>query len=256
MSIVHRLLAALTVPLVLGACASVAGTGDDAAVSTGPSSPVGPTVGEGDPGGVEAAVVVDEGYGLDVASQEFEHSYGQYLLFTDGSILDHLPPAAPGDFDVAADRAAEPASWGTWAMDGEQLIITWSGQEAAPYDAESWFRLVTAEPGEMLDAVYSVLDTVSQSGPSSSFFASGWQQLVLAGDGTFARTIGGSVDAGSDLGQVVTGSSEGARGRYRFDGPLLELTFDDGHTERAGAFFTGADRVTMLLNGVSFRRDS
>ncbi len=101
-----------------------------------------------------------------------------------------------------------------------------------------------------------MLDTVSQSDLSSSFFASGWQQLVLAGDGTFARASGGSVDAGSDLGQVVTGSSESARGRYRFDGSLLELTFDDGHTERAGAFFSSDDRTTLLLNGVSFHRES
>ncbi len=94
-SIMHRLLTALTVPLLggpllgglllLGACAR--------SVGAGPSSPVGPTVetveDRAEPGGIEGAVVVDEGYGLNVATQEFEHSYGQYLLFTDGSILDH-----------------------------------------------------------------------------------------------------------------------------------------------------------------------
>ena len=69
---------------------------------------------------------------------------------------------------------------------------------------------------------------------------------MLTADSAFARTSGGSVDATSDLGQVVSGSTASERGRYRFDGPLLELAFDDGHTERAGAFFTGDDRQTLL----------
>lgn len=262
-----RLVPTLTLVALLAGCAGLPAAEQ---ADGGSSAPVGPAAGPapagpaaaaptaGDEaaatGGIEAAVVVDEGYELDVISQEYEYTYGQYLLFSDGSVLDHLPAAAPADFDAAASRAAEPTSWGTWQIDGDQLILTWNGQESTPYD--SWFRLDTMAAGETLDAAYSAIDTVSQGGGSgSSFFASGWQQLVLTADGAFARTAGGSVESSSELGQVVSGSTASERGRYRFDGPLLELAFDDGHTERAGAFFTGDDRQTLLLNGVSFQRD-
>lgn len=253
-----RLVPALTLVALLAGCAGLSAAEQ---ADGGSSAPVGPAAaaptagGEAAPtDGIEAAVVVDEGYQLDVISQEFEYTYGQYLLFSDGSVLDHLPAAAPADFDAAASRAAEPNSWGTWQIDGDRLILTWNGQESTPYD--SWFRLDTMAAGETLDAAYSAIDTVSQGGGSgSSFFASGWQQLVLTADGAFARTAGGSVESSSELGQVVSGSTASERGRYRFDGPLLELAFEDGHTERAGAFFTGDDRQTLLLNGVSFQRD-
>lgn len=203
---------------------------------------------------IEAAVVVDEGYRMNVSTQEMERRAGRYALFTDGSALHHLPDAAPDEFDVAASRSAEPNAWGTWSISGDALQLRWPGAEPESYD--SWFRLETAARDERLDASYSVLGVADQGGDGAgSFFGTGWKRLVLSEDGHFARSQGGSADAGGTYGDVYAATSQDSRGRYRFDGATLELDFEDGHVERASAWFSSAERTTLLLNGVTMRRD-
>lgn len=208
--------------------------------------------------GLDSAVMVETGFKMDVVSQSMSYEYESWTLFDDGSAYKQLPTTALEDFDVARSRKARPVAWGQWRRQGDKLEVRWpaSGQakDANWSVARRWFALTVAGEGSTLNAVYTVLGRSAQKGLFETSFATGWRQITFKADGRFEQQSGGSAsDSQAAVGSVLSAAVATAEGRYRIQGPMLELRFEDGRTLRGSLFFSGSDQKTMLLNGARWR---
>jgi hypothetical protein len=117
-----------------------------------------------------------------------------YLLMDDGTARDGVPDAAPAEFDLEADRAANPALWGRWRKRwGREVDVAFEdGWETPP----GQLRPVPGRPGERLEGRFE----------KSSSYAIGdiasWANwgLTLARDGTFERWRTGGAGGSSGWG--------------------------------------------------------
>lgn len=185
----------------------------------------------------------------------FEKSY---LVLKDGSVRNGLPEVGPGDFDLAADRAAEPTLWGQWQKTGNGYAFRFPGDSkfTTPENAKVEAR---SPAGLRLDNSYHASSGYQIIGGAGSF---SFRTLALRGDGRFSRSshgfVGGSTGFGDaavvagnswdDKGSVSTVTGPGAamrggsssktgvtdadlQGTYHINGYELVLTFDSGRRE-------------------------
>jgi len=152
---------------------------------------------------------------------------------------------------LAAHRAAHPDAWRRWRRDGGQLQTLKSGQwEKLPFD-NTYARL---PPNLRLSGRFR-----STSGTGN--VAVGGQQSVtvvdeyrFSPDGSVARSgaVGSTAQAGNT--SVVTRGGPGTRtGRYRMDGLLLRIDYDDGSREQR-VLITDPDKPNgaLWLDGESY----
>ena len=223
-----------------------------------PSKAVAPAVKPG--GGLKEAQIEA------VVSSWYQGYYGtqftlfekSYLVLKDGSVRNGLPEAGPGDFDLAADRAAEPKLWGQWQKTGKSYAFRFPGdsQFTTPENDQVEAR---SPAGLRLDNSYHASSGYQIIGGAGAF---SFRSLTLRADGRFTRSshgfVGGSsgfgdaaVVAGNswdDKGSVATVTGPGAamrggssrktsvtdadlQGTYRIEGYELVLTFDSGRRE-------------------------
>ncbi|MCU0907501.1 MAG: hypothetical protein MUF73_08655 [Rhodobacteraceae bacterium] len=190
-----------------------------------------------------------------------------YLLLQDGTARDGIPDAAPAEFDVAADRTANPDLWGTWRERWRgDIEVTFAD---GPFIPERQLRPVPGRAGERLagrfekSTSHAIADVASWSN---------WG-LDLAADGTFERwRSGGSgggagaattLSVGDDFGSASSASSgpfagggrtstgvteDDLRGTYHIDGWTMELRYRNGTVTR-GFFYTSEDRTDIWFEG-------
>ncbi len=185
----------------------------------------------------------------------FEKSY---LVLKDGTVRKGLPEVGPGDFDLAADRAAEPKLWGQWQKAGKSYAFRFPGDSkfTTPQNDEVEAR---SPAGLRLDNSYHASSGYQIIGGAGSF---SFRSLTLRGDGRFTRAshgfVGGSTGFGDgavvagnswdDKGSVATVTGPGAamrggssrktgvtdadlQGTYHINGYELVLTYDSGRRE-------------------------
>lgn len=131
---------------------------------------------------------------------------------------------------LAAHRAAHPGAWSRWRRDGEQLQMLKAGEWAKLPFNKTYARL---SPELRLAGRYR-----STSGTGN--VAAGGQQSVtvvdeyrFSADGSVVRSgaVGSTAQAGDT--SVATRGGPGTRaGRYRVDGLLLRIDYDDGEREQ------------------------
>ncbi|MBP2158824.1 MULTISPECIES: hypothetical protein [Asticcacaulis] len=207
----------------------------------------------------------------------FEKSY---LVLKDGSVRKGLPEVGPGDFDLAADRAAEPNLWGQWQKTGTRYAFRFPGDSkfTTPENDQVEAR---SPAGLRLDNSYHASSGYQIIGGAGSF---SFRSLALRGDGRFTRSshgfVGGSTGFGDaavvagntwdDKGSATTITGPGAamrgggsrktgvtdadlQGTYRIEGYELVLTFDSGRREShffhvsANKQMIGLGDETMLI---------
>ncbi len=206
---------------------------------------------------LEAAVVVDVGFKLDVVSQNFSYEYAEWTLFMDGSVYNAIPGVPIAEFNVAQSRREQPKRWGQWRLAGAVLESRWEAAGSAEWKQhKKWFRLTRLSPGDTIDGTYSALDTKSSAGLYESAFASGWKVITFFGDGRFDQGAGGSASTDSDAGSTLAAATRRRAGRYVIDDAGIELRFDDGKRVRATLFFSSTDRRTLFLNGRKLKKET
>lgn len=135
-----------------------------------------------------------------------------------------------------------------FARDGEDLTI----------DGGDYTRLPPFAPGALFEGIWRYFFASSGAGASSSGGVSAERFLVMARDGTFRRSGwaggSGSTNTGEGTSGFTTGSAQPpASGHYRVEGYALELTGDDGKTERLSIF--ALDRYTdklLVIDGANY----
>jgi hypothetical protein len=192
---------------------------------------------------------------LDPLSGSFgmKHSVRQFLLLSDGSVRKGWPQGVPlDDFDAAASKRSEPQLWGSFKA---------RVRPGAPGDYELAWRdgkperlalefVVLARPDERVNGFYSFVNTAqSGGGYGSSTFAHAWRGIMLKSDGRFETSRGGGVDYQNERARVSSSDQRRSAGRYRLDGSLLELRYDDGQVERRQFAFSTAKKDWIYLNG-------
>ncbi len=197
----------------------------------------------------------------------FQLTEKAYLLLKDGTVRRDLPTVGPSDFDVAADKAANPGNWGRWTRRNGIYVFRFAG--------DSDFSGV---PGEEVHAPAQNSMVLTQGYHSASGYtilggagSYSFHSLTFSAAGRFTRAntgfTGGSIGVGpttvaagtawDDKGSATTVTGQGAavrggsvsntgttdadlQGRYHIDGYQLDLVYDSGRRE-SHFFYVTAD---------------
>ncbi|MDB4986631.1 MAG: hypothetical protein JWN04_1809 [Myxococcaceae bacterium] len=160
-----------------------------------------------------------------------------FLLLRDGSYRRGLPSGTLDSFNPAADRSANPGSWGTWKKDSDGRYAL-NGQVPSNETV-----LQPARAGERVSGTWTsassvvVGTTVSQSRRS----------LTLDADGSFSSY---------GVAQIATGDpsvTAQETGRYALDGYTITLNYSDGSTQRM-IFCASESRDDIYLGNAEFSR--
>ncbi|MBU6950296.1 hypothetical protein [Hahella sp. HN01] len=221
----------------------------------------------------------------DFTENRIDDTYDDYviLLLKDGTAYKGLT-VPPEDLDVAKSREEYSNSWGIWKDDGGE-----SYKVKIPASKKEWSslskgrHLAPARMGERLNRYISKTTMVNMGmiGGGSSYtnswtflgaggFSKGYSSLFSSGMMS-SMTTGTSVYAASysdDTGDssIVSGNSPGVgvtsqkkrndgsnnRGRYSLNGYAMELTYDNGETNRSLFGFCYDDRTQPFLGGTLF----
>ncbi len=189
-----------------------------------------------------------------------------YLLIKDGSVRRELPVQAPDDFDVAADRAANPSLWGQWKKRGKEYQLTFDGE---PFTPPGQVARLPGKKGQRLQLYYEDSWSVNYGQTGAVKF---WG-VQMNKDGTFKRNSHGSAGGVLGYGDTAVGthgvyddkgsstsvsadnfgggssSSTGVTdadltGTYEIDGYTLTLKYNNGQTIRS--FFYVSDDATDI----------
>jgi hypothetical protein len=192
---------------------------------------------------------------LDPLSGSFgmKQSVRIFLLLSDGSVRRGWPEGVPlEDFDAGASKRSEPQLWGSF---------TTRVRPGSPGDYELAWRqgkperlglsfVVLARADERVNGFYAFVNTAqSGGGYGSSTFANAWRGIMFKSDGRFETSRGGGVDYQNERARVSSSDQRRSAGRYRLDGSLLELRYDDGQVERRQFAFSSAKKDWIYVNG-------
>lgn len=151
------------------------------------------------------------------------------VLFKDGELLTDVRGLRfAGGLD--AHRAAQPGAWSRWRRDGGQLQQLKAGQ---------WTNLPFKQTYAKLPADLRLAGRFRSLGGTGNVAVGGAQSVTVvdeyrfSADGRVVRsgTVGSTAQAGGTA--VTTRGGPGERpGRYRVDGLLLRIDYDDGTREQ------------------------
>jgi hypothetical protein len=181
------------------------------------------------------------------------HQVDDYLLLRDGSIRRGWPEVPLEDFDAAASRRSEARQWGRWtarvdAGEGGFYDVVWADGSR---EKLSLVFLVPAARDERLDGFFYRVGSAQLGVPGQGgTFHSAWGGITFHRDGRFEMSHGGSSDYAGAGGGVSTQQRHRATGRYRLEGTLLDLRFDDGRAERWPFVFTTDEKDWIVVNGM------
>lgn len=197
-----------------------------------------------------------EGFGFDSCTRV---GYGGMVMFVPCPVVLFKDGGALTDVEgldhpqgLAAHRAANPKKWTQWRRQGERVqLMKTEGWENITYTAV----YSTLPKGFRLDGRYH-----SSGGTGNTALGGGqavvvWSDYLFRPDGTVQRD-GGAGSSSSGAGASVTTASQAAArtGRYRVDGLILSIDYDDGTKERRIIIADPKDggRGTMWLDGEGY----
>ena len=173
------------------------------------------------------------------------------VLFRNGSALKDVAGLAHAQ-GLAAHRQRNPEDWTRWQRSGERIqLMKKDGWKNITYTA-----VYSALPKEFrLDGRYH-----SSSGTGNTSMGGGqaviaWSDYVFLPDGRVQRDGGaGSSTMGSGVSVTSASSAASRSGRYRIDGLILAIDYDDGSKERRVIIADPRDqgKGTMWLDGEGY----
>jgi hypothetical protein len=174
--------------------------------------------------------------------------YNPYVLFKNGDLYKE-PLGSLASLDIAASKTAEPKKWGTWKMNGSQLVVYWP-EEKPKYQNSTWEKssyknVQPAKKGELLQGSFK---SISGGGNTAM---GGDLMIVMAsnisfnsnGQFTLAKVTGSSDN------NWTTSSNSNEAGSYRLDGYAIELKYNNGKTEQRLFYFYPDSRQHFGIGG-------
>lgn len=146
---------------------------------------------------------------------------GEALIDVEG--LNH-PRGLPGH------RAAKPEKWTRWRRNGGAVQL----QEAGVWANLGFTAIYSALPANFrLDGRFRSLGGAGTAAIGGSQTVVAWSDYVFTPDGRVQRDGGAGASASAGSAAVTTGSRTPPKsGRYRVEGLVLAMDFDDGSRER------------------------
>lgn len=169
-------------------------------------------------------------------------------LFDDGTYTQDIATAF--DKGVEVSRRDNPRDWGEWRMPGEALTL--KDQNDAEFEEPDGDWL--AGPGahdQRLSGCFGRLVSNDGMGVGTVMVgrASSW---CFTPGGRFTHESTGFAIGTADVRGAVSSTPPGLRGRYRIDGYVLHLVYDDGSDLRAGFAFLNDEKTHIAINGRRF----
>lgn len=152
---------------------------------------------------------------------------------------------------LAAHRAAQPDAWTRWRRDGGQLQMLKAGQWAKLPFNKTYARL---PPDLRLSGRFRSIGGTGNAAVGGTQTVTVVDEYRFSADGRLVRSgaVGGTAQSGDT--SVVTRGGPGERaGRYRVDGLLLHIAYDDGAREQR-VLITDPEKPggTLWLDGESY----
>lgn len=171
------------------------------------------------------------------------------VLFRNGEVLtDAKGLAFPGG--IAAHKRAHPNRWTQWRRAGRAIELNGSkGWKALPFRA----TYASLPPGFVLEGRFQSLGGTGNVGVGGTDSVTVWRDYRFSRDGRVVRGGGaGSRAEGGNSSVVTSNIAPNRRGRYQIDGLALNITYDDGSSERR-ILITDPQKPTVIwLDGVGY----
>lgn len=173
------------------------------------------------------------------------------VLFRDASALTDVEGLSYPQ-GIAAHRTAEPKRWTQWRRAGDRIqLMKTDGWKNITYTAV----YSTLPSNFRLDGRFS-----STSGGGNTALGGGqaviaWSDYLFRPDGSVRRDGGaGSSSTGSGVDVTTSSNAAGKSGRYKIEGLILAIEYDDGSSERRVIIADPTDggKGTMWLDGVGY----
>ena len=242
-------------PQILAGATSLPAADAPAPLPSRGSAPV-PPVAPAMSGHADTLVAGIEGFAFDSCTRI---GYGGMVMFAPCPVVLFRDGQALRDVEglnhpqgLSAHRAGKPESWTQWRRNGDRIqIVKKDGWQNITYTA-----VYSALPSSFrLDGRYH-----SASGTGNSALGGGqaviaWSDYVFSPDGRVRRDGGaGASSGGPGVAVTTSGTAASRNGRYRIDGLILAIDYDDGSQERRVIIVDPRDggRGTMWLDGEGY----
>lgn len=154
------------------------------------------------------------------------------VLFRDGTaLLDIEALGQPAQ--LAAHRRANPDDWSRWRRSGAELQLERRGRNGATWEKLYFQTTYPRLPaGFRLEGRFRSLSGVGNIAAGGTDSVVAYQEYTFAGDGRVLRGGGaGSSATAGDFSVATASAAPSRRGRYRIDGLVLAIDWDDGSRE-------------------------
>ncbi|MEP6491666.1 MAG: hypothetical protein ABJF01_03245, partial [bacterium] len=176
------------------------------------------------------------------------------VLFRNGDALtDVAGLSLPGGVDV--HKRTHPGAWTRWRRDGGKLQVTGKNGWKTLAFQSTYPRL---PDGFTLDGLFRSLSGAGTLAAGGSQEVVAWNTYRFWPDGRVVRGngAGGRSEAG-DVSVTTASMPPNQRGRYRVDGLMLRISYDDGSTEdRILITDPASAKSSIWLDGVGYARRS
>jgi hypothetical protein len=153
---------------------------------------------------------------------------------------------------IASHRAAEPKRWTQWRRAGERIqLMKTEGWKNITYTAV----YSTLPANFRLDGRFSSTSGGGNTARGGGQAVIAWSGYLFRPDGSVRRDNGAGASSTGSVVEVTTSSNAaGKTGRYRIEGLLLIVEYDDGSSERRVIIADPKDegKGTMWLDGVGY----
>jgi hypothetical protein len=131
---------------------------------------------------------------------------------------------------LEAHKRARPSDWTRWRRAGGELQLERKdGWKALPFPT-TYPKL---PDGFTLNGLFRALSGAGSHGAGGNQQVAAWSDYRFSTDGAVLRGGGaGSSAEGGDASVVTSNAAANRRGRYRIDGLLIHINYDDGSLER------------------------
>lgn len=178
------------------------------------------------------------------------------VLFRDGTALLEIEALAR-PAELAAHRRANPGDWSRWRREDGELQLERRGKDGTAWQKLYFQATYPRLPeGFRLDGRFRSLAGVGNLAVGGTDSVVAYQEYSFAPDGRVLRGGGaGSSATGGDFSVATASAAPARRGRYRIDGLLLAIDWDDGSRESRLIVADPKDPKTAIwLDGTGYVR--
>lgn len=197
-----------------------------------------------------------EGFGFDSCTRI---GYGGMVMFVPCPVVlfkngEALTDVEGLDFPqgVAAHRAAKPDKWTRWRRQGGRVQL----EKSKGWDNITYTAVYSTLPTNFrLDGRYHSMNGGGNTALGGGQAVAAWSDYLFRPDGSVQRGGGASASStGTGVDVTVGSDSSARRGRYRIEGLILAIDYDDGSQERRVIIADPEDegRGTMWLDGEGY----